>query len=138
VQQIHCGSLQAKKNFSRCNKLLNKVIERGTLTPEKMRLQLSHENNETNEQLFDSPTTIGNTPSHLVAVLSEASVITPVSDLSKCNRKRCLQICEKVLNKVRRKTLPETPDLEIYLASDFEKLIISIREKVYICLIKSY
>jgi hypothetical protein len=97
-----------------------------------MRPQLSHENNDKNEELFDSPTTISNTPSHLVAVLSEALFITSVSDLSNCNRKRRMQICEKVLNKVRRKMLPETPDLEISLASDFENLMISIRKNVHL------
>jgi hypothetical protein len=125
--------IPGEKICPRCNKLLNEVIERGYLTPEKIRPQLSHENNDADEELFESPTTIGNTPSrHLVSVLSEASVITPVSDLSKCNRKRRLQICEKVLNKVRRKMLPETPDPEIFLASDFENLMTSIREKVYL------
>uniref|UniRef100_A0A0P4X653 Cc8L18.2-like protein n=1 Tax=Daphnia magna TaxID=35525 RepID=A0A0P4X653_9CRUS len=37
--------IPGEKICPRCNKLQNEVIERGTVTPEKMRPQLSHENN---------------------------------------------------------------------------------------------
>ena len=67
------------------------------------------------------------TPRRVISALSNASIITPVSDLNKSNTERRSQICVKVLDNLKRNILDvdHDPSLEDYL-----DLMEAVKEKI--------
>ena len=82
---------------------------------------MSHENNDMNEQLIRQS---NNNRQYAVTISGRSfgsiSHNPGIRFFKVQPEKAFANICERVLNKVRRKMLPETPDPEVYLASDFE------------------